>query len=215
MPVYREWTPPVETEIPDLHGWLVDIDSAREFAARLMQESERLDPDFLLIDALSTASIMRYCRCFTSGIRVRLQIDRLPSAAEVDVALHKRLCAVRDKHIAHAVNHNEAHALYVMIDDSPDASTCVLGLSSQGSALIPLSPVEAEEMIGLCKKWIEHLKNELAREKIRLRPYVELLSRDEILALPIGEPQPSEDVHSKRHRRPVTPNQSLQRSEDP
>jgi hypothetical protein len=53
MHTYRKWVPPVSTAIPDIHGWLADMSSAREFAERLIQEAESEDAEGVLIRALS------------------------------------------------------------------------------------------------------------------------------------------------------------------
>ena len=200
MHTYRKWTPPASTSIVDVHGWLNDISSAREFAERLIEESEKKGPDTLLLDALSTAAIVRYCRCFTTGIRERLPIGQLPSATEAEIELHKRLCGIRDRHISHAVNQQEAYALYVIIDESREATTGALGLSSQSTAQIPLLPFDAAEMVDLCSKWIVRLKEQLAQENACLMPLVTQLSREELLSLPQDKPQSNDDIHVKRKR---------------
>src|SRR5437764_7327517 len=112
MHSYRRWTLPVETRIPDIHGWLQDIHSAKELAERLIQETEAENPDPILLDALSTATLVRYSRCFTTGGRERLSIRQLPSADGAEIELHERLRGIRDWHIAHPVNLQEVHALY-------------------------------------------------------------------------------------------------------
>ena len=202
MPAYRKWTAPVPTSIPDLHGWIADIDSAREFAERLTEECEKQEPEPLLLDALTTAAIVRYCRCFTTGVRSKLHIDKLPSATPVEIEVHERICAIRNWHIAHAVNQQEMHGLYVIVDDSPGATTGAIGFSSQGTSQIPLLPADAAEMANLCSRWIAQLKGELAQENLRLMPLARQLSREEALRLPEGELESSEDIYLKRTRKP-------------
>ncbi len=114
-PIYRRWNPPVETRLPDIHGWLEDIHSAHELASRLSQEVSAENPDPVLLDALSTAALVRYSRCFTTGIRARLSIEELSTASPTDIDLHERIRGIRDWHIAHPVNEQEVHALYVFL----------------------------------------------------------------------------------------------------
>jgi len=188
--------------MPDLHGWIADFECARDFAHRLIEEGERDNADPLLVDALTTAAIVRYCRCFTTGIRQRLHMDRLLSATAVEFEAHERIQKIRDWHIAHAVNRQEAHGLYVIVDDSLGATSGVIGISSQGTSQIPLLPADAQELGRLCSRWIAQLKSELAQEHLRLSPMATQLSREEALRLPEGEPESSEDIHSKRTRGP-------------
>lgn len=198
MNTYRRWTPPIASRHSDIHGWLQDIHSARDLARRLIKEAESGNPDLDLLDALSTTSLIRYSRCFTTGIRERLDIARLPSATDLDVALHKRLRGIRDWHIAHPVNQQEAHALYVIVDESPGATTGALGVSSLLSAELPMKPFEAEEMVALCGKWIIWLDEQLRQEQLRLMPFAKQLTRKELLSFPQGDPQTNEDIYAKR-----------------
>jgi hypothetical protein len=112
--------------------------------------------------------------------------------------LHERICGIRNWHISHPVNEQEVHAIYVIVDETLGATTAALGLSSQGSAQIPLEPSEAREVIALCDRWVEWLKEQLKLENDRVMPLVMPLSRKELLSLPEGEPQYNEDIHAKR-----------------
>ena len=198
MPSYRKWTPPVASRIADVTGWLQDMHSAKELAERLIQEAEAEPPDPVLLDALSTATLVRYSRCFTTGIRERLSIANLPSATETEVELHERLRGIRDWHIAHPVNQQEVHALYVILDETPGATTGAIGFSSLSSTQLPLLPFEAKEMLELCSKWIAWLNEQLIQENMRLMPYANELSREELLSLPQDEPQSNTNIHARR-----------------
>jgi hypothetical protein len=198
MHSYRRWTPPVASRIPDVTGWLQDMHSAQELAERLIREAGAEPPDPVLLDALSTATLVRYSRCFTTGIRERLSIANLPSTTETEVELHERLRGIRDWHIAHPVNQQEVHALYVILDEAPGATTGAIGFSSLSSTQLSLLPFEAKEMLELCSKWIVWLNEQLIQENTRLMPYANKLSRDELLSLPQDEPQSNTNIHARR-----------------
>lgn len=199
-PIYRKWDLPVDSRLPDLHGWMEDIRCAHDFASRLRHELAKDTPDLVLLDALATAALVRYCRCFTTGIRVRLSIKDLPGASAEDMEFHERLRGIRDWHIAHPVNEQEVHAVYVILDGSPGATTGAIGLSSYSSAEGALQAFEVSVMLELCEKWIRWLETELIQEELSLRPRVASLSRAELLALPTDEPRPNSDVRAKRRR---------------
>lgn len=198
---YRRWSPPGPTRIPDIHGWLQDISSTREMARCLLQELTRLEAEPILVDALSTAALIRYSRCFTTGIRERLDISQLPSATDADREFHKRVRGIRDWHIAHPVNQQEAHALYVIIDEAPGATTGALGFSSQSSVDAALLPNEVEALLELCTKWMEWLNGELVAENLRLMPLANLLTRQQLLSLPQDEPQSNPNIRAKRRQK--------------
>lgn len=169
---------------------------------RLWSESSSETADILLLDALSTAAVVRYCRCFTSGVRARLSIDDLPTATSVEIELHMHIKGVRDRHVSHAVNEQEVHGLFVILDGSPHARTGAIGVSSFSSVDLPLQPGDVRPMIELCGKWVQWLKGQLSQEQAKLMPLVSNLSRADLLALPQEEPQTSSNIWSKRSAKP-------------
>lgn len=199
-PIYRRWDPPVETHLGDIHGWMEDIHCTHDFASRLRDELAKDNPELVLLDALSTAALVRYCRCFTTGIRARLSIEGLPSASAEDITFHERVRGIRDWHVAHPVNEQEVHALYVILDGSPGATTGAIGFSSFCSAEGVLQPFEVDTMLGLCEKWLRWLSSQLMQEEMSLRPRVSLLPREELLALPNDEPEPNPNIRAKRRQ---------------
>lgn len=199
-PIYRRWTPPVPTEVEDLHGWLVDLHSAEEMFERqaTLLDDERSDP--LLVDALSTSALIRYGRCFTSGIRKRLDLDLLPNATASELDLHERMRGVRDWHVAHAINRQEVHGLYVIVNPDPNGLPTVLGLSSQSTSALPLDPAEVAAATQLCRRWVIALEKRLAEENMRLRPYLDDLTHSELLAMPSEEPATDANIKSRRRQ---------------
>lgn len=199
-PTYRRWEPPVNTRLPDIHGWLEDMHSAREFATRLSLELSTESPDPVLLDVFSTSALIRYSRCFTSGIRTRLSIDELSTASLADRLIHEKIRDIRDRHIAHPINEQEVHATYLILDGSQGATTGAIGLSSFSNVDLHLQPLEIDAMLGLCDKWVLWLKEQLAQENIRLMPFALKLSRDQLLSLPTDEPRPNSDIRAKRRQ---------------
>lgn len=199
--IYKKWVPPIENRLTDIHGWLEDMHAARDFAAtlRVMTDSEKSDP--VIIDALSTAALVRYSRCFTTGARERLRIEQLQTATPNDVDLHEKLRGVRDWHVAHPVNQQEVHALYLIIDPSPEATSGALGISSLSVADLALSPPDVAATERLCEKWIEWLKPQLIAENQKIFPLTQRLTRQEILALPSDEPNPDPNIHARRRQK--------------
>ena len=154
--------------------------------------------DLTVAEALSIAAVMRYCRCFTTGIRQPLAIESLTTASTDEVAIHERIQAVRNWHVAHPINLQEVHALHLIVNDDLTASELVLGMSSYQATRRPLKGEELSAALSLCSKWIDLLETKNVEEQLRLRPYVEQLSREQVLALPVVEPQPSDNVRARR-----------------
>ena len=199
--IRRRWKPPIKTLVADIHGWLEDMYSTRQFVHRLIQTLDHPTADPVIIDALSSAALVRYSRCFTTGIRKQLSINQLTSASIADAAIHDRLRGVRDWHLAHPVNEQEVHALYVILDEAPNATGGAVGFSSFSSADLALRPEEAHAALQLCDKWIAWLTQIFISEQGVLLPLANQLSREQLLALPRDEPEPNQNVHARRRQR--------------
>ena len=198
---YRQWRPPVETPLSDLHGCFDDLFAAREFAERLVAEFGKDTPDSMLLDALATALFVRYCRSFTTGARIRLQLEDHLSLTSADRELHSRLREIRDWHIAHPVNLQEIQALYVAFDPNPAATTGVVGISATSSSDLGITSHEAEAAVVLCQQWLDWLRPLINQEYARLRPLADKLSRQELFSLPSDEVEPSLNLRARRMQR--------------
>jgi hypothetical protein len=116
-------------ELRDLvavHNDLQFVALAADRLSELLEQSK--DADSVLVEALQTAALIAYARCFGTGKRGRLTeetIDRMPSEGTRE--FHRHLKDLRDKHIAHSVNAFEQTAIGVVL--SPDRSQ-VLGVAS-------------------------------------------------------------------------------------
>jgi hypothetical protein len=201
--LYRRWNPPEVGKIEAIHGWLQDLEAAQAFFARLCDEFEAEKPDDTLIDALATAAVVRYSRCFASGMRARLNpSDMVPALEETLLNLHERIRGVRDWHVAHPINKQEVHTLMVILEAAPYQVPGAVGFSSRATAELPLDPDEMRSATGLCGRWIEFLKQQFLEEQEALIPIANRLSREELLALPEEENQTDSNIHARRRQRP-------------
>ena len=96
------------------------IDLCARLADELMKaEAER---DGLLVEALWTAALVKYIRCFTSGKRFGLEVsvfDGFSGAKET----HQYYKDMRDKHVAHSVNPFEGVTVRVLLEGDPGEHT--------------------------------------------------------------------------------------------
>ena len=198
--MYRRWHPPIPHRLADITGWIVDLRSAESMVRRLHAVPATRQNDPIVAQALLIAALISYCRCFTSGGRERLRIENLLAATPEEVAMHEHMRGVRDWHIAHPVNLQEVHAVHLIVDESPDARPLVKGISSYSAVSSPLTTAQMETVLSLCGKWMEMLAGMLATETVRLKPFADQLGREQVLALPIEDPQPSKNIRSRRRQ---------------
>ena len=194
---YFRWTPSAPTTLADLEGLRCDIWDARDFFGRFKDSAS--SADYLTLDALASAAVVRYSRAFGSGVRrMRLAIDSLPDVSAVERATHKHIQNVRDKHVAHAVNAMETNDIYVCVARDGDSNRMVTAVSSGTATGVPLSAEVCERAYMLCGRWLDYLHETSLAESARLLPIARQLSCEELSALPRGPIQPGDDPKSRR-----------------
>lgn len=111
-------------QLGDLSLVLLDLRSVIELCRRLGSELDKpeTDRDNVTIEALWTAALVKYVRCFTSGKRGELDATVFEG---VDGALdtHQYFKNMRDKHVAHSVNPFEGVGVRILL--SGELEECV------------------------------------------------------------------------------------------
>jgi hypothetical protein len=80
--------------------------------------------DSLSVRSLYCFAVVTYIRCFTTGRRQTLEIANVPRIGKRQLELHRRIRAVRNQHLAHAVVWEEAAHVYLRVaedDNKPYA----------------------------------------------------------------------------------------------
>lgn len=72
--------------------------------------------DETLWEALSTGIVVRYARCFSTGIRTSLPHSLMETASSEHRDLHRRFMAMRNMHVAHSVNELEETYVTVSVE---------------------------------------------------------------------------------------------------
>ncbi len=185
--LYSRWRPTVETSLIDVEGQYEDMWNAYDFFDRFIKEFN--SKDFLLLDALASAAVIRYGRSFGPGVRARLNIEGLPDVTVAELELHTDLIEIRSKHVAHPVNRQETHAVYVGHSESGIGERQVTCVSSGTLTATAISIDVASAAQKLCMRWVEWLNQRRGEETERLIVVARELTTTEILALPTGPEQ--------------------------
>lgn len=197
---YARWSSSVSNILADLEGVHNDLFTTRFFVLRLEEAFLNSSHDYILLDALATAVLTRYARSFTTGVRQRLDASKNAALSAPERALHERLLAIRDKHIAHPVNCFETHAIYVGCCPDEPTATRVTAVSTGTRTSIGLT---VEDVIGLktlCFRWLDHVGDLMRKEEASLLACAQQLTAAELLALPYGPVEPHDDPTKVRRR---------------
>jgi hypothetical protein len=154
---------PKAREYGDLFAIIQDL----EFATRALRRAIPLIPDnsddaSLLAEALWTAAVVTYARCFGSGRRTRLVDDALAAATAQERELHTKVIEQRNTHLAHVVSKLEWSDVYLAT--TPDGVRHVFALSDRLTAGTPEEATRLVDLIGVVRKRVEARIEELLFE---------------------------------------------------
>jgi hypothetical protein len=187
--------------LADLNGMMIDLQNTIDFCNDLQKLYRAGNYGVTLVDALSTAILVRYCRSFVSGVRLNIKHDEVKTLSSEEIDAHKIYMSLRNKHIAHSVNdleENKVVAYY--IEERPEEG--FNGISVQHGRVISLSSQDLDTIVSLCGKFIEYIDAEMKVEKTKILQQVNQLSMDTVLSWGMGggfKPN-MEDIHKRRRQ---------------
>lgn len=174
--------------------WQVRADLSRaEYLLAQLQRSENLAVLEPKEEALLESALIRYRRCFTTGVRTQLHnvVKELP---EVQRELHKKLDDITDMNVAHSLNNFEQGWPGFMVSIGADGTlvrgrlTCTIHTTT-GLSVVDFARFEdlVQELRERVEKLIVDLSIELQNE-IDAMTDAEVLSLDEAGNFDMGDP---------------------------
>ena len=131
------------------YGHLFAIQQDLNFVIRALDRLSPLIPDdsddaSVVAEALWSAALIAYTRCFTSGRRTALRFDDL-GLSRTMADLHHELDSIRDKHIAHPVS--DLEQVSVLSARAPDSEVHLLTLVDRHTAGTPEQVVAFRRLV--------------------------------------------------------------------
>lgn len=188
-------------DLADLNGMMTDLVNTIDFCKELRGSYESGNFGIILVDALSTAILVRYCRCFVTGVRKNIKIDEISSMTTEDKAAHEVYMSMRNKHIAHSVNDLEDNTVVAYyVHERPHEGFS--SISMQHGRVVSLSTKDLETIISLSEKFLNYIDEQMELEKQRILALVMKLPMETVLSWGTGEGfRPSLDgVHKRRKK---------------
>ena len=179
----RAFESPEAKTLADLAGINEDLQHTAAICQKLEEAWRQTPPDPITIEALSTAALVRYSRCFTSGVRRRLPEELLASLTPKHQRLHQIIRDLRDKYVAHSVNPFEENIVVIEVTESPD-SPRVLDVAVDHRRLAGLKPDMAADLRGLALALSLHVSERFVAERRRIAQVVQDLPSGVIDGLP-------------------------------
>jgi hypothetical protein len=175
---------PGSRELAELDGIIEDLKWVEDACSKLVDLWKDQQRDTLLLEGLSAAALVRYFRCFSSGVRPRLPSEIIESAPGEWRKAHQYYKDVRDKHVAHSVNLLEENVVTATVPESDLSSFKVEALGFYHLHLSPLEASDAENLRGLAqgvRLGLEEKKEAEVSEllmKVREVPIEDLVAKD-------------------------------------
>lgn len=138
MPMSELRTPEAE-HLGDLSLIVLDLRSAIDICRRLIEELRKEEQDGVLIEALWTAALVKYARCFATGRRLGLNEQIFEHFEGDPIGTHRYFIDMRNKHVAHSVNPFEEVRVGVVLS-APSAQP----LKVEGVAVLSRKLISAE-----------------------------------------------------------------------
>ena len=198
---FRRWKTAPVSQLADLCSCLDDMLSVIDFTSRLIELFDQDEPDYTLLDALSTAAIVRYTRCFVQGYRFRLDVEAHLTMDEGESLLHERIRQTRDWHIAHPINLQEIYTLAVGFNPQAGAAAKAEAIAVQARSEIPLEAPDLFTLRRLAERWRDWLEQAVNESRAQLLPEAMKLSAEQLLRLPSTPERPNPNPQARRKQR--------------
>lgn len=183
-----------------------DLRSAIMLCEYLQDECKRSPdsyPGSEIIDAFSTAILVRYSRAFVTGVRQGLGADALAHLNDDQRESHERIRAFRDKHIAHSVNSFEETKIQARYCEERVRKEGITGISLEHYRVIGLSLDDVEAIVDVSKTLLAYVDAQIKQEQQKVLSVVRALPLDQVLAFPTRAARPpSHSEICKRRAKP-------------
>lgn len=148
-----------------LHGVLIDLEWTACVCQRLLTLLEKPQHDSLLVEALSSAALVRYARCFAKGVRRSLPADIIAHLSTEENKDHNYFVNVRDKHIAHSVNPYEDNCVTTLVPHELPPDWRIKRIGFHQDRVVSLGSTETKRLCSLVKRVTEYVKAQIETEK--------------------------------------------------
>lgn len=159
---------PEAGQYASLIGIQSDLNGVIEYCDYLLNSEVATKRDFVLWEGLCSASVVRYARCFASGVRDKLSHSLLDGADSKLRDFHNYVVELRNKHVAHSVNPFEENVVTLQIGDHFTASTEIVAVNGSHGRTVGLGLGEEDQLKALAEWVLERVKEMMKKEKTGL-----------------------------------------------
>ena len=175
----------VEVKLPeaevlaDLYGIVFDLEVAAHLCDKAIELGRPRQLDYLVVEGLVAAAVVRYCRCFPSRGRLGLRREDITELGDDNLQTHDYFKDLRDKFVAHSVNPFEETYVTATASERDGVKYPIQSVGT-GQHRLVLSPTTAEALADLISKVSKVVKKRVAAEEQRLIGVIQALPLDTV-----------------------------------
>lgn len=192
---------PEANQLASLTGIEQDISGVISYCDFLQGNSKIANFNHTIWVAVSVAAVVRYARCFSSGVRDSLPHDFVDSSEELRQD-HKYFIDLRSKHFAHSVNPFEENEVTIQIGDHFTSSQEITAIHSFNKHVVGLALTEPALLKRLAEAVLKKVKEIIKQEKMRLLSRVKEHNLEELKSYGIPSLEMDSDRASVGRSRP-------------
>jgi hypothetical protein len=197
-----EVTLPEAETLADLYGIRFDLEAASYLCVKAVDLGQPTPHDYQVVEGLIAAAVIRYGRCFSSGVRLGLHRKDLADLSNRALEAHDYFKALRDKFVAHSVNPFEE--TYVTASASErDGVRFPIQSVGPGQHRLVLSMDTAKALSHLISAVEGVVRQKIVSEERRLLGVIQALPLDTIHGGDLHSPGrlQASDVHRARQQK--------------
>jgi len=183
----------------DLSGIALDLECTIQLCSQLDElfSSGQLAP--LLVEGLEIAAVVRYSRCFSSGVRSRVPTEVLAKLSPEQQVSHQTFLELRNKYVAHSVNPFEENTVVAWVSDHPE-ETEIQSVSVHMGRIASFGAPTVQELKALAQEVLRELQSRIEEERAKVLAHARTLPYTELKNRPMPGPfnPPWSDVSRRR-----------------
>jgi hypothetical protein len=155
--------------LADLTGIQNDLEATDAICDLLMKEINKGQYDMHLVDALSSAALVRYARSFSSGMRKTKMHESIQNLLSPELLKeHKWFINLRDKYVAHSVNAFEDNQVVAYLVPEERGPKGIASISVQQTRLASLGGADVTNLRALCAELRKDVEVLIGKERTRV-----------------------------------------------
>lgn len=168
---------PEAAYLADLYSVLDDLSISSFLCSHVLEAAKRGEHANPIIEAIASAAIVRYLRCFGGGVRLGLSQTHLNQLQPENLKNHLYLKDLRDKFIAHSVNPFEESYVNATIVVRDGIKQPVESISAGHHRVVP-SASEAKKLFELLSEMQLIVRKIVVAEEEKLLAHIQSLPLD-------------------------------------